>query len=71
MSASATLLKRLDKLTGVMSQVRICAVPGPYGSDFAAEIAEKIAAGARKTDLFVCVHRFADDWTPESTTPAA
>lgn len=59
------LLKRLDKLEGAMGQARLCVVSGPMGGDFATQIAEKIAAGARRTDLFVLVHRFADDWKPE------
>ena len=62
----SSLLKRLGKLEGVMGQSRPRVVVGPFGGDFKAEIADKIASGqARPTDLFICVHRFCDDWTPE------
>jgi hypothetical protein len=57
-----SLLKRLDKLETAMGQSRPCVVTGPYGGDFKAEIAAKIASGqARPTDFFICVHRYADE----------
>jgi hypothetical protein len=65
------LLKRLDKLESAMGQSRPCVVSGPFGSDFKEQIAAAVAAGrARPTDFFICVHRFADDWTPEPTSAA-
>ena len=67
----SNLLKRLDKLESAMGQSRPCVVSGSFGGDFKAEIADKIVAGqARPTDFFICVHRFADDWTPEPTSAA-
>jgi hypothetical protein len=62
----SSLLKRLDKLETAMGQSRPCVVSVPFGGSFKEEIAAEITAGrARPTDFFICVHRFADDWTPE------
>jgi len=59
-------LKRLDRLEAAMGQSRLRVVSGPLGGDFTAAISEEISAGrARKTDFFVWVNRFADDWKPE------
>jgi len=66
-SGVASLSRRLDKVEWSAGQRRrrLFVVEGPYGGDFSALIAEKISTSrARASDLFVCVHRFAD-WNPE------
>jgi hypothetical protein len=68
----ASMQKRLEKLEAVKGQTRLRVFTGQHGGDFDAEIGKAVASGwARKTDLFVYVNRYSDDWTPESTTPAA
>ena len=63
----ASMQKRLEKLEAAKGMTRIRVIAGPFGVDFDKAIDAAGAAGwARRTDLFVYVNRYSDDWKSES-----